>query len=114
MSKGAILLIVIIVLIFLAIIGMSLLGFLFSRTTLSMLAIERLKAFYLAEAGIAKSINELKRDEDSDNNGVGNISPTKLGEGIFEARHDFQTSTITATGQVNKVKRTIQIKYTIF
>lgn len=112
--QGAILLTVIVVLIFLAVMGMSLLGLLFSRTTLSILASDRLKAFYLAEAGIAKSINELKTDIDTDGNGLGNISPAKLGEGEFWARHDFQTSTITATGEVNKAKRTIQIKYTVF
>ena len=113
-KQGTILLTVIIVLIFLAVLGMSLLGLVFSRVTLTMLAIDRLKAFYLAEAGIAKSIYELRTDIDSDGNGLGNISPTKLGEGMFSARHDFQTFTITATGEVNKVKRTIQIKYAVF
>lgn len=113
-NKGAILLTVIIVLVFLAVMGMSLLGLLFSRTTLTTLAIDRLKAFYLAEAGIAKSINELKTDIDSDGNGIGNVSPTKLGDGVFSAVHNFQTSTITAAGEVNKVKRTLQIKYALF
>lgn len=113
-KQGTILLTVIVVLIFLAVMGMSLLGLLFSQTTLSVLAIDRLKAFYLAEAGIAKSINELKTDIDSDGNGIGNVSATKLGEGMFWARHDFATSTITAVGEVNKVKRTIQIKYAVF
>ncbi len=93
---------------------MSLLGLLFSRMTLSLLNIDRLKAFYLAEAGIAKSINELKKDTDDDRNGVGNIKPSKLGDGVFFASHNFQTSTITAVGEVNHVKRTIQIKYTVF
>jgi Tfp pilus assembly protein PilX len=113
-NKGTILLTVIIVLIFLAVLGMSLLGLLFSRTTLATLAIDRLKAFYLAEAGIAKSINELRTDIDSDGNGIGNVLATKLGEGRFWATHNFQTSTITAVGEVNKVKRTLQIKYTVF
>ena len=113
-KKGTILLTVIMVLIFLAVMGMSLLGLLFSQTTLGMLAIDRLKAFYLAEAGIAKSIHELKTDIDSDGNGLGNLLPTKLGKGKFWATHNFPTSTITAVGEVNKVKRTIQIKYVLF
>lgn len=113
-KQGTILLTVIIVLIFLAVMGMSLLGLLFSQTTLGILAIDRLKAFYLAEAGIAKSINELKTDIDSDGNGIGNVLSTKLGEGKFWATHNFPTSTITAVGEVNKIKRTIQIKYAVF
>lgn len=113
-KKGTILLTVIVVLVFLTTLGMALLGMLFSRATLSMLAIDRLKAFYLAEAGIAKAIHELKTDIDYDGNGVGNILPTQLGGGSFSAGHNFQTSTIMAVGEVNKIKRTLQIKYSVF
>ncbi len=113
-DKGAILLTVIVVLVFLSVMGMSLLGVLFSRATISLLEIDRLKAFYLAEAGIAKSINELRHNIDYDNNGMGNISQMRLDNGVYWARHNFQTSTITASGEVNKVKRTIQIKYSVF
>jgi len=113
-KQATVLLTIIIVLLFLGVLGMSLLGFLFLRTTSSTLAIDRLKAFYLAEAGIAKSINELKKEVDYDHNGIGNIAPCKLGDGVFWAQHDFQTSTITATGEVNGIKRSLQIKYAIF
>lgn len=112
-KRGTILLTVIVVLLFLGIMGMSLIGFLLSRTMSSTLATDRLKAFYLAEAGIAKSINELKKDKDYDGNGIGNIAPYKLGQGIFWSEHNFQTSTITAVGEVNKIRRMIQIKYAV-
>jgi Tfp pilus assembly protein PilX len=110
-SKGSILFTVILVLVFLAVLGMNLMTFLYSRMTVSMLELDRLKALYLAEAGIAKSIGELKSDIDYDGNGLGNIAKTKLGDGTFQARHNFQTATITGIGEVNKVKRIIQIKY---
>jgi Tfp pilus assembly protein PilX len=113
-SKGAILMTVIVVLIFLSVMGMSLLGMLFARSTVSMLEIDRLKSFYLAEAGIAKSVYELRHNIDYSGDGIGNVSRTKLGEGEFWAAHNFITSTITATGEVNKVKRTIQIKYSVY
>lgn len=113
-NQGTILLTVIVVLVFLAVMGMSLLGLLFSRITLSMLELDRLKAFYLAEAGIAKSINELRLNIDYDANGIGNISRTRFGDGTFWARQDFATFTITAIGEVNKIKRTIQIRYNVF
>lgn len=111
--KSTILLTVIVILLFLGIMGMSLLGFLFLRTEAGILASDRLKAFYLAEAGISKSINELRSDKDYDKNGIGNVASTKLGDGVFWVEHNFQTSTITAVGEVNKVKRTIQIKYAV-
>jgi len=110
-NKGSILFTVILVLVFLAVLGMNLISFLFSRMTVSILELDRLKSLYLAEAGIAKSIGELKSDIDYDGGGLGNIPKTKLGDGEFWARHNFQTSTITGIGEVNKVKRVIQIKY---
>lgn len=110
-SRGSILFTVILVLVFLAVLGLNLITFLYSRMMVSMLELDRLKALYLAEAGIAKSIGELKVDIDYDGDGLGNIIKTKLGDGTFSARHNFQTSTITGTGEVNKVKRVIQIKY---
>ena len=110
-NKGSILFTVILVLVFLAVLGLNLITFLYSRMTVSLLELDRLKALYLAEAGIAKSIGELKVDIDYDGDGLGNIIKTKLGDGTFSARHNFQTSTITGTGEVNKVKRVIQIKY---
>ena len=110
-NKSAILITSIIILSFLSILGMSLIASLRSRAVYSQLQLDRLQALYLAEAGIFKSIWELKTDTDSDGNGTGNISPTKLGRGSFWAKHNFQTSTITAIGEVNKVRRGIQIKY---
>lgn len=109
--SGVILITVIIILTFLTVLGMSLLAFLFSRLSYSQMQLERLKALYLAEAGIAKAIWELRYDIDPSGDGPGNIPLTKLGDGVFWARHSFQTSTLTATGQVNKTQRTVQIKY---
>lgn len=110
-ERGSILFTVILVLVFLAVLGLSLMSFLASRMMVSLLELDRLKALYLAEAGIAKSIGELKADIDYDGDGLGNIIKTKLADGSFQARHNFQTSTITGIGEVNKVKRVIQIKY---
>jgi hypothetical protein len=73
--------------------------------------LDRLKAYYLAESGIAKAVHELKHDKDFDNNGIGNILRVKLAGGTYKASHNFQASIITATGEYNHVKRTIQIKY---
>ena len=110
-EEGAVLITVIIILLFLAVLGMSLTAFLFSRSVTNTMELDRLKALYLAEAGFSKAIYELRWDIDPEANGVGNISPTKLGDGTYEVRHNFQTSTLTSLGKVNKIRRVVQIRY---
>ena len=110
-ERGSLLITTIIILSFLAVLGMSLVTFLYSRISYSQIQLDRLKALYAAEAGVAKAFWELKHDVDPDANGQGNISKTRLAEGTFWAQHNFQTSVITATGEVNHVRRTVQIKY---
>lgn len=110
-KRGAILITTIIILTFLAVLGMSLITFLFSRTAYSQMQLDRLKSLYLAEAGLSKAIWELRFDVDSDGDGLGNIPKTKLGDGRFWVRHDFQVSTLTSTGEVNEARRTVQVKY---
>ena len=90
---------------------MCLVAFLFTRQISGIAQIDRLQALYLAEAGIAKSINELKFDTDLDGNGIGNIDEAFLGRGTYQANHDFRTSSITAEGTVGDITRTVQIKY---
>lgn len=94
-----------------SILAMGLAAFLFSRQIKGTTQLDRLQALYLAEAGIAESIHELKWNTDSDGNGMGNIIETPLGPGSYQARHDFRTTSITATGKVGDVIRTVQIKY---
>jgi len=90
---------------------MNLIVYLLSRTTKTTLELDRLKALYLAEAGIAKSINEIKLDKDFEDNGVGNVSRSQLNGGTYRAIHNFQISSITGVGEYNDITRSIQIKY---
>jgi len=110
-DKGAILIAAIIMLLFISILGFSLITYLYARTQKANLELDRLKALYLAEAAIAKSIYELRLNLDYDNNGIGNILKTHLGKGTYKASHNFQSSYITGIGEFNKIKRIIQIKY---
>ena len=102
----------IIVLSFMAFLGMGVVGFLLARTTRANLEVDRLKALYLAEAGLAHSIHELKTDMDKDNNGLGNVLKTEFAGGSYKAFHNFQLSTITGVGEYNHITRQVQIKYT--
>lgn len=110
-KRGVILITTIIILLFLSVLGMSLLAFLFSSLSYSQAQLDRLRAMYLAESGLARAIYELRYDIDLDGNGVGNIKETDLGGGLLSARHNFQTSTLTAIGEFNHSKRVFQIKY---
>lgn len=110
-EKGVVLITTIVVLVFLTVLGMSLIAFLFSRMSYSGMQLDRLKAFYLAEAGIAKALWELRQNQDPDGNGNGNVAKTSLGDGFFRTRHDFQSSTLMSIGEVNKVRRAVQLKY---
>lgn len=115
-KRGAVLITTVIILVFLSVLGMSLIAFLFSRFSYSQVQLDRLKALYVAEAGLAQALWELKNDYDPD--GTGPKSPgntieyvTISGYGEYKTSHNFQTSTITATGKVNEIRRTIQVKY---
>ena len=110
-QKAAVLISVLIVVGFLSVIGLSLLALVFSRVISVELEMNRIKAFYLAEAGIAASINELKKDVDVSRTGTGNILRTKFHGGYYEAKVNQRLGTITGIGDSADVLREIEIKY---
>lgn len=112
-ERGSILIMAVIVVSFLSVIGLGLIAFSLSRSTYAAVQLDRLKALYLAEAGLAKALWELRYDIDSSGRGPGTLARTRLGDGYFWTAHDFQTSTITATGEVNGIRRTGQIEYSV-
>ena len=110
-QKGTVLFLTLMVLIFLSIFGGALMAMVFSRWTTVSMEYDRLRALYLAEAGISKSLWELKKGIDYDNDGLGSIPKTRLDIGYYWVTHNSNTLTITATGDVNDIKRTVKIKY---
>ncbi|MFH1655639.1 MAG: hypothetical protein ABH954_03405 [Candidatus Omnitrophota bacterium] len=83
----------------------------FSRFTSTYVEYDRLKALYLAEAGISKSLWELKQGIDLNQDGLGNIPRTRLGEGYYQVVHDLSALTIMSTGVSNDIKRVVRIQY---
>jgi len=110
-KKGIVLVSAIVVLTFLTGIGLSLIALVLSRVLKAELEVKRLKAFYLAEAGIAASISELKKDVDQDRSGTGEIPPTKLKGGTYSALVDQSLGIITGIGECEGVHREVEIKY---
>ncbi len=114
-NRGAILLIVLIVILTISLLGAGLTAIFFNVLTAGQVELDRTRALYLAEAGIAQAVNMLKTQATS---GVKEseqiIPPTSLGTGTFEVYNDFSQSTIVSIGTSNRVRRTIQLRYAAF
>ena len=110
-NKGVVLLSVVIILLTIALIGASLVAS-FSSVNISARNItDQAKALYLAEAGIAHAVHNLRAEA-----GVGGIvdetiGAVTLGEGTYQVLLDFAQSLITSTGEVRGVRRTLQFQY---
>ena len=120
-ERGAILLMVLIVILMISILGATLVALFFNVLNLSQIELDRTKALYLAEAGIAKAIGVLKNQAGSPSPSADSaaqaemiIPPTKLNGDYFEVYNDYFQSTIISIGKSNGVKRTIQLRYNAF
>ena len=117
-EQGAILLIVLIVLLTISLLGTTLIALFYNVLISSRTELDRARALYLAEAGIAKAMSMLKGQAGVVGISQGNrqqiVAPTQLGEGSFEVFNDFSQSTIISIGVSQGVRRTIQVKYNAF
>ncbi|MFH0855790.1 MAG: hypothetical protein V1869_04715 [Candidatus Omnitrophota bacterium] len=118
-EKGAILLIVLIVILTISLLGATLMALFFNVLSLSQIELDRARALYLAEAGIAKAVSALKNqageapvDEQEQLDMI--VPPTKLNGGVFEVYNDYSQSTIVSIGNSNGVKRAVQVRYNAF
>lgn len=118
-ERGAILLIVLIVILTISLLGTSLIALFYNVLISSRTELDRARALYLAEAGIAKAISMFKGQAGA--TGIAQagtrqqiVAPQQLGEGSFEVFNDFSQSTIVSIGISHGVRRTIQVKYNAF
>ena len=110
-EKGVALITILILLLFLAALGAALIGMVYSRLSAVTLEIDRLQALYLAEAGTAQGLYEIKTGLDIFGGGLGSIPVTVLGPGAYQVTQDPKTSTLTAIGVVRDVRRVNVVKY---
>lgn len=109
--KGVTLITVVIILLTISLIGASLVAF-FSSVNISVRNIaDQAKALYLAEAGIAHAIHNLRTQLGAGGIMGEAIGPVRLGEGTYQVSVEFSQSLITSIGKVHGVRRTIQFKY---
>jgi hypothetical protein len=105
-KRGAILLIVLIVILTISLLGATLVALFSNVMTASQVELYRMKALYLAEAGIAKAVEGLRGQAGAQGKFEG-----QLGGGSFKVETDLGQSIIVSTGISNGVRRTVQIKY---
>ncbi len=109
--KGIALIGILIILFFFTSLGGALVVLVHSRLNSAILDADRLKAEYLAEAGMAKALYERTTGIDTDGNGIGNIELTYLGEGYLKVDHDPKGLSLLSVGVVHDVRRVSFIKY---
>ncbi len=108
---GVALITVVILLLFLGSLGASLMGMVYARLSAITLEVDRLQAQYLAEAGLAQGLYEIKTGLDVFGEGRGAIPVTALGPGLYKVDIDPKSGTLTAIGVVRDVRRIVVIKY---
>jgi len=91
--------------------GATLALFFSSISTVADVEVSRAKALYLAEAGVAKTVSQLRQAAATGEPTIAALPATALGEGRYEVEHDPSSGLITATGTVHGISRTIQVKY---
>ena len=77
--------------------------------------LDETKARYLAEAGIAHALHQLRSGAELNTvDTEGNLIQYPLGEGVYSVTFDASESLITCTGIVNEIKKTLQLQYNVF
>ena len=116
-QRGVALITVVIVMLTMALIGAAL-AELSSAVSYSVEGIlDETKARYLAEAGIAHALHELRNGsdlEDTVDKNTGDPVYFPLGDGGYTVMYSASESLITCTGIVNQTKKTLQLQYNVF
>jgi Tfp pilus assembly protein PilX len=115
--KGIALITVVIVMLTMALIGTALAELSSAVNYSAEEILEETKARYLAEAGIAHALHELRLGKDlSDTVNPANGEPVyfPLGEGGYTVVFNSAENLITCSGIVNKTKKTMQLQYNVF
>jgi len=110
-KKSFVLISVVIVFLTIALIGATLVAFFSSVNLSSRNVVDEAKALYLAEAGISYAVNLLRYQTGSHEDLAKPKGPFYLGDGTYSVEINHLQSLITSTGEVNSVKKVIQLQY---
>ena len=114
-QKGVALITVVIIMLTIALLGASLVELVTTVNLSSQSVVEQAKARYLAEAGIAAAIHQLRGKAGQTETTVdGKIGPVTLGDGTYTVIFNVAESLITSIGMVNGISKKIQLQYNVF
>lgn len=115
-QRGIALITVIIVMLTMALIGASLAELSSSVNYSVDTILDATKARYLAEAGIAHALKQLRGGGVLENSldADGNPVYFPLGEGYYTVTFEAEEALISCTGIVNGIKKTLQLQYNVF
>ena len=116
-DRGVALITVIIIMLTMALIGASLAELSAAVSDSVDTILDETKARYLAEAGIAHALHELRAGSDLADTVdpvTGDAIYFPLGEGGYSVIYDPEGSMITCTGIVHETKKTLQLQYNVF
>lgn len=106
---------VVVIMLTIAIIGASLVELISSVNFSTDNVLNKTKARYLAEAGIAHAVNLLRSKSGGDVTELTEkVGPIPLGDGTYTIIFDFTESMITSIGRVNGVSKKLQLQYNVF
>lgn len=113
-QRGVALISVVVIMLTISLIGASLVELISSVNFSTEHALNKTKARYLAEAGIAKAVYLLRTKAGSDVGIEERVGPISLGEGTYTVIFDYREATITSIGKVNGVSKKLQMQYNVF
>lgn len=115
-NRGVALISVVVIMLTISLIGASLVELISAVNFSSDNVLNKTKARYLAEAGIAHAMS-LLRNEKAESESVElleKIGPIALGDGTYTIYFDVTETTITSVGIVNGVRKKLQLQYNLF
>lgn len=93
-------------------IGVALNSMVYARLATVIVAVDRLQASYLAEAGLARALHEVTNGRDIfGDDDIGVIPLTVYGPGRFQVEHRVESSSLLGIGMVGDVRRVIVYRY---
>ena len=113
-DRGVALITVVIIMLTVALLGASLVELVTAVNLSSQSVVEQAKARYLAEAGIAVAIHQLRTNAGSDAVKDGKIGPVTLGDGTYTVIFNVSEDLITSIGMVNGISKKLQLQYNVF
>ena len=113
-QRGVALISVVVIMLTVALVGASLAELITTVNFSTDNVLNKTKARYLAEAGIAHAMSLLRNESGGPAKLEEKVGPIPLGDGTYTILFDFAETTITSVGKCNGVRKKLQLQYNLF